>query len=287
MKPAPFDYVAPGTLDEALAVRADRAGDCAVLAGGQSLVPALNLRLARPAVVMDVNLVPELDGIREEDGDLVVGATTRQRAAERSELVAARCPLLREALSFVAHPPIRVRGTVGGSLAHADPAAELPAVAAVLDARLVLRRTGGERVVPAAEFFTGYFATAIEPDEILVEVRLPALPAGTGTAFVELARRHGDFALVGAAVAVRVRNGSVAETRVALTGVGGAPVRIAGPEVAAVGQAATLPTFRELGARIAAELDPPSDLHASADYRRRAAAVMVERALARAAERAK
>jgi carbon-monoxide dehydrogenase medium subunit len=194
--------------------------------------------------------------------------------------------LLAEALSLVAHPPIRVRGTIGGSLAHADPAAELPAVVAALDAELVLQRTGGMRVVPADEFFTGWFTTAIEPDELLTEIRLPALPAGTGTAFVEVARRHGDFALVGAAAVVTVRGGAVAGLRVALTGVSGGPVRVHAAEETATGQPAGTETFRAVANAVATELEPQSDLHAGAEYRRRVAAVVVERALARAADRA-
>jgi carbon-monoxide dehydrogenase medium subunit len=286
VKPAPFDYVAATTLDEALALRAERAGDCAVLAGGQSLVPALNLRLARPAIVLDLNPVAELAGIRDENGGLVIAAMTRQREAERSEVVGRRCPLLQEALGFVGHAAIRTRGTVGGSLAHADPAAELPAAAAALNADLVMRGPRGERVVAAADFFAGPFATTLQADELLVEVRLPVLPPSAGAAFVEVARRHGDFALAGVAAVVTIRNGSFEGVRVALTGVGAVPVRVQPLEAAAVGQPATVATFRELGAQLAAEIDPSSDLHATADYRRRVVAVLVERALARAAERA-
>jgi carbon-monoxide dehydrogenase medium subunit len=267
VKPAPFDYVAPTSLEEALDLRARHAGECAVLAGGQSLVPSLNLRLARPSVVIDVNGIDELRGIRTDGGMLAIGATTRQRAAERDPSAG---PLLREALSYVAHPAIRTRGTVGGSVAHADPAAELPAVVVLHDGAIAARSTRGGRTIAAADFFTGWLTNALEPDELLVEVRLPELPAGAGTAFVELSRRHGDFALVG--VAAMVAPGDV---RVALTGVDGAPVlrRL---------EAHTTETGRE----IAAALDPPGDLHATAVYRRRVAAVLVDRALALAQERA-
>jgi carbon-monoxide dehydrogenase medium subunit len=286
MRPAPFDYIAAATLDEALATRAKYGGDSAVLAGGQSLVPALNLRLARPRVVLDVNGVAELAGIRSENGELVVGALTRQRAAERSELVASACPLLAEALVHVGHPSIRSRGTIGGSLAHADPAAELPAVAAAVDARLVLRRAESERTVAAADFFTGWFTTALAPDELLAEIRLPPLPAGTGTGFIEVAPRHGDFAIVGVAAAISVDGGFVVQARVAVAGVAGAPVRIRDAEAAVAGAPATAETFGELAGRISAELDPQSDLHATAAYRRQVARVVIERALTRAAERA-
>jgi carbon-monoxide dehydrogenase medium subunit len=267
LKPAPFDYVAPESLEEALALRARYAGDCALLAGGQSLVPSLNLRLARPAVVIDLNLIPELRGIRAGGGAVAIGATTRQRAAERDPRVG---PLLHEALSHVAHPAIRVRGTIGGSVAHADPAAELPAVVALHDGAVVARSVRGERTIRAADFFTGWLTNALDPDELLTEVRLPQLPAGAGTAFVELARRHGDFAIVGVAASV-----APGDIRVALTGVGGAPV-VRRLELHDAGT----------GREIAASLDPPADLHATAAYRRRVAAVLVDRALALAAERA-
>jgi carbon-monoxide dehydrogenase medium subunit len=286
MRPVSFDYVAPAELDEALAARAEHAGDSAVLAGGQSLVPALNLRLARPRTIIDINGVRELDGLRLDDGELVLGALTRQRTAERSELVASSFPLLAEALAHVGHAAIRGRGTIGGSLAHADPAAELTAVAAAVDARLVLRGARGRRTVAAADFFSGWFTTALEPDELLTEVRFPQLPPGTGTAFMEVARRRGDFALVGVAVAVTVAGGAISDARVAVAGVAGAPVRNGGAEAAAAGAPATAETARELAARIAAELDPQSDLHATASYRRHVARVVVERALTRALERA-
>lgn len=287
MKPPPFDYLAPTALDEALALLADLGDAARPLAGGQSLVPMLNFRLVRPRHLVDLNGIAELSGIREQDGRVAIGAMTRQRALEQSPLVRRRCPLLADALPHVGHVQIRNRGTIGGSLAHADPAAELPAVAVALDAQLVLRRAGGERLVPAEAFFTGWFTTALAPDELLVEVRLPPLPRGAGTAFVEVARRHGDFALVAAAAVVVVRDGTVAGARVALAGVGAAPVRLPAAEREAEGQPVADETFRSLAAAIAAELDPPSDLHADAVYRRRVAAVVAERALRRAAERAR
>jgi carbon-monoxide dehydrogenase medium subunit len=267
VKPAPFDYVAPASLEEALELRRRHAGESAILAGGQSLVPSLNLRLARPAVVIDVNGIAELQGIRAENGTLVVGATTRQRFAERH---ADAGPLLREALSHVAHPAIRTRGTIGGSVAHADPAAEVPAVVALHGGTVVARSVRGERTIAAADFFTGWLTNALEPDELLTEVRLPALPAGCGTAFVELSRRHGDFALVGVAAMV-----AAGDVRVALTGVDGAPAlrRFDDDSV-------------DIGREVAASLDPPADLHATAAYRRRVAAVLVDRALALARSRA-
>jgi len=202
MKPAPFDYFAPGTAEEALALL-DEHGDAAKpLAGGQSLIPAMNFRLARPQVLVDLNRAADLSYIRSEKAGLAVGAMTRQRAIERSDLVARVAPLLAEAMPWIAHPQIRNRGTVGGSLAHADPSAELPAVALALEARFRARSAAGERSIAVADFFKGMLETALQPGELLVEVTLPALAPRTGTAFLEVARRHGDYALVGVAVVV-------------------------------------------------------------------------------------
>ncbi|MBI3964102.1 MAG: FAD binding domain-containing protein, partial [Chloroflexi bacterium] len=210
MKPASFEYFAPTSLDEAIALLSQHGEDAKVLAGGQSLVPLMNMRLARPGVIVDLNRVSGLDYVREHDGGLAFGAITRQRVAERSDLVRARNPLLAEAIPFIGHTAIRNRGTVGGSIAHADPASELPAVAAALDAEMVIRGPEGERVATPDEFFLGYLTTAIEPTEILTEVRFPAWPAGAGWCFLELSRRHGDFAIVGLGVMVVMgSNGSV------------------------------------------------------------------------------
>ncbi|HXF81881.1 MAG TPA: FAD binding domain-containing protein, partial [bacterium] len=208
MKPAPFRYAAPESLDEALGLLRRFGAEGKVLAGGQSLVPLLNMRLVRPAVLIDLNRVRSLDYIVHGAGrgptrEVRLGAMTRQRAAERSPLVRMELPLLAEALAYVGHPQIRNRGTVGGSVAHADPSAELPAVLAALDGRVVLRSARGARTLSAEEFFRGYLTTALAPDELLVELRLPAHPH-RGTAFLEVARRHGDFALAGVAVAMDV-----------------------------------------------------------------------------------
>ena len=210
MKPAPFDYFAPETLDEALALRAEHGRDSAVLAGGQSLMPLLNLRRLSPKVLIDLRLVPALDGIRELDGGVAIGTMTRQRTAERSELVGARCPLLVQALAYIAHPAIRNRGTIGGSLAFASPSAELPAAALVLNARMVARSVRGERVIEARDFFTGLPTTALKPDELLVEIEFPGFSGGA--AFVEINRRHNDVALVAVAALVRVGDdGTIAD----------------------------------------------------------------------------
>src|SRR5881628_249850 len=201
MKPAAFDYFTPVTVDEAVALLAEHGGEAKPLAGGQSLIPAMNFRLARPAALVDLNRIPELSYVRAEPdgGALVIGAMTRQRALERSDVVRRAAPLMAEAMPYVAHPQIRNRGTVGGSVAHADPAAELPAVTLALEARFRARSRSGERTIPAAEFFKGLLETALEPDELLVEIAIPHSPARSGYAFAEVARRHGDYALVGVA----------------------------------------------------------------------------------------
>jgi carbon-monoxide dehydrogenase medium subunit len=280
VKPPLFQYFAPSSLEEALALRAEHAEDCAVLAGGQSLMPLLNLRMAFPGAVIDLGGVSELAGIREFNGGVAIGAMTRQRATERSALVGERLPLAVKALANVGHPAIRNRGTVGGSVAHADPAAELPAVALALDAQLVARSSRGERTIAAGEFFLGFLTTALAPDELLVEVRLPGLPPGHGAAFVELARRHGDFAVVGVAAAVALDgDGSIADARLAFIGVGGTPVRAREAEALLRGARPDGAVFAEAAERAKDELDPGSDAHASAAYRRRVAGVLAQRAL--------
>lgn len=283
MKPAPFEYHRPDSVDEALALLAEHGYDAKLLAGGQSLVPAMNFRLAQPAVLVDLNRVGGLDGIEEADGALRMGAMVRQRAAERSPAVAARAPLLAEALAHVAHPQIRARGTVGGSLAHADPAAELPAVMLALGARFLLRSPEGERSIEAADFYTGLFGTALEPEEILVAVEIPAAAPGTGTAFAELSRRHGDFALAGVAASLTVDgDGRCTAARVALFGVADGPVLAEGAAAALLGEPVSDATVRAAAAAAAAALDPPADIHASAEYRRHLAEVLVRRTLPRA-----
>ncbi|MDR7522716.1 MAG: xanthine dehydrogenase family protein subunit M [Armatimonadota bacterium] len=286
MKPAPFGYLAPRSRQQALDALRRFGPEAKLLAGGQSLVPLLAMRLVRPSVLIDLNRVPGLAYVRPFRGGLAIGAMTRQRAVEVHPLVAERVPLLREALRWVGHPQIRTRGTVGGSLAHADPSAELPAVAAALDARFVLASARGPRVVDTPRFFAGYLTTALEPDEMLVEVRLPALPAGAGWAFAEVARRHGDFALVGVAVVLRGDpDRRCTEARMAFTGVSHGPVRVAEAERSLVGRRVTAAAAVEAGRIAQAALEPHSDIHASAAYRRHVAGVLAARALEQAAAR--
>ena len=288
MKPAPFAYHRPATLDEALALLAEHGGEAKPLAGGQSLIPAMNFRLARPAVLVDLNRVAELGYVRAGRDGLQIGAMTRQRAVERSDAVRSAAPLLAEAMPFIAHPQIRNRGTVGGSLAHADPAAELPAVMLALEARFRARGPQGERWIPAGEFFTGILETALGPDELLLEVVVPKSPARTGYAFAELARRRGDYALVGVAARVTLdRRGRCQAARITLFSVGDGPVLAAAAAAMLDGQEPSPEAMRAAAdAAARRDIDPPSDIHASAAYRRRLAAVLTRRALARAVERA-
>ncbi|PYP19940.1 MAG: molybdopterin dehydrogenase [Gemmatimonadetes bacterium] len=288
MKPAPFAYHRPATLDEALALLAEHGGEAKPLAGGQSLIPAMNFRLARPAVLVDLNRVAELGYVRAGRDGLQIGAMTRQRAVERSDAVRSAAPLLAEAMPFIAHPQIRNRGTVGGSLAHADPAAELPAVMLALEARFRARGPQGERWIPAGEFFTGILETALGPDELLLEVVVPKSPARTGYAFAELARRRGDYALVGVAARVTLdRRGRCQAARITLFSVGDGPVLAAAAAAMLDGQEPSPEAMRAAAdAAAQRDIDPPSDIHASAAYRRRLAAVLTRRALARAVERA-
>lgn len=286
MKPAVFDYYDPRNIDEALELLRELGDAAKALAGGQSLVPLMNFRLARPAHLVDLNRVAGMDDLRTEDGWLVIGAMTRQRAAERSPTLR-RWPLIAEALGHVGHLAIRCRGTVGGSLAHADPAAELPTVMAALEARFEIRSRTRRRTSGPGEFFVTHLTTSLQPDELLVEVRVPPVPPRTGWSFREVSRRHGDFALVGVAALLTLDPaGTVDRARLAFTGVGPVPTRAEASEAALIGQPPGAPLLREAAAVAARDLDPPSDLHASAEYRREVAQVLAREALAEAASRA-
>ncbi|MEM7353973.1 MAG: xanthine dehydrogenase family protein subunit M [Acidobacteriota bacterium] len=289
MKPAAFEYEAPSSLEEALALLAQHGDEAKLLAGGQSLVPMMNFRLSQPALLIDCNGLSELDFIRQDaSGELRIGAMTRQRRLERDPLVHRHAPLLAETIPYVAHPQIRNRGTVGGSLAHADPASELPVIALARRARLRLARAGIERWVDASDFFVGLLATALEPEEMLVEIALPPMPARTGWAFMEIARRHGDYAQVGVAALVTLAaDGSCEAARLVYLSVGETPMEA--PRAASLLQGAALSEERlASAARVAAseEIDPTGDIHASQDYKRHLAQVLTLRALGQAAERA-
>jgi aerobic carbon-monoxide dehydrogenase medium subunit len=285
MKPANFAYYDPTTIDEAASLLARFGDQARPLAGGQSLVPLMNFRLLRPAHVIDLNGVIELSYLRVENDELRIGATTRQRELERSPEVANRWPLLRDATAFIGHIQIRNRGTIGGSLAHAFPSAELPVAMVTLGASMVLRAQGVQRVVAAEDFFLSYMTTALRPDELLIEIKVPALKAETGWSYQEVSRRHGDFALAGAAALVKLDGGgNINDARLTLTGA--TPIRAEKAEASLLGQKPSEPLFREAAERATEGLEQDSDIHASAEYRRSACAVLARRALTQAAQRA-
>ncbi|HZD41288.1 MAG TPA: xanthine dehydrogenase family protein subunit M, partial [Terriglobales bacterium] len=275
----------PRDLTEALSLLDQYGSDAKILAGGQSLMPLMNLRLARPKILVDINRVRDLSYIdRGNGGGLVVGAVTRQRMVERSALVQERTPLLAAAIPLIGHVQIRNRGTIGGSLVHADPAAELPAVALLLGAEFVLQSLSGQRVTRAGDFFDGYFTTAIEPTEILREIRFPPWKRRSGWAIKEVSRRQGDFALVGIATLLRVdENDACEDARIAVFGAGATAVRIEGAEAALKGTYLHKENLAEAAGIVSEKLDPDSDVHASAEYRREVAGVLTRRALEAAA----
>lgn len=286
MKPAHFQYHDPSAVDEVLSVLGRFGDDAKILAGGQSLVPLMNFRLARPMHVVDINKISSLDYVRNQHSALVIGALARQRTIEFSELVARKNPLLIEATRHIGHPAIRNRGTVCGSLAHADPAAEWPALALVMDATFVVRGARGERQVPARDFFLSYFTTCLGPQDFLIEIQVPELPERAGFCFQEVSRRHGDFALAGAAVWLTAdAQGFCSDAGIALAGVAPCPVRAPLAEQRLKGERLTDSVLAKVGNSIAEEIDPTSDLHASADYRRKVAGVILQRALRVAAHR--
>ncbi len=287
MKPAPFAYHDPGSVEEVLELLAEFGDEAKLLAGGQSLVPMMNFRLARPAHLIDLNHLIPLRGMRIEGGELRIAAMTRQRELETSRDVMGAWPLLSELMPYVSHVQIRNRGTVGGSLAHADPAAELPAAMLVLNAQLVIHSRASERTEEADAFFRDAYETSLQPDELLTEVRVPAVAPRTGWGFQEVSRRHGDFAIVAAATLVTLEpNGLIREARIALAGVAGRSVRAPSAEAALAGQRPGAEVFREAAALVTQHIDPASDIHASAEYRRHVATVITRRALEQAAVRA-
>jgi carbon-monoxide dehydrogenase medium subunit len=287
VKPAAFDWYRAGSADEAMALLAEYGNDAKPLAGGQSLIPAMNFRLARPAVLVDMNSAADLSGIElQPDGSLRIGAMTRQQAVERSGAVTAHAPLLAEAMPWIAHTQIRTRGTMGGSVAHADPAAELPAVFTALQARYQLKSLRGDRWIAAESFVTGLFETALEQGEIVASIEIPPAAPHTGSAFAEMARRHGDFALAGVACTVTVdESGRCSDARVALFGVGDGPVLSQAATTCLIGVLPDEGVIREAAAAIEPEVDPPTDIHASAAYRKHLSVVLVRRALTSAVQR--
>jgi len=285
MKPPPFDYVKPGSLDECLDLLSTRPEESKILSGGQSLVPLMNLRLARPQVLIDVNGLAELTGERRLDGVLELGALERHAALATSPTVRAATPLLAEAAALIGYPAIRNRGTLGGSIAHADPAAELPCACVALGADVVVRSSAGQRTVAADDFFVGHFTTSLEPDEMVTAVRLPATKPGEGSAFEEFVRKTGDFAVAAAAVRLAVSGGRIHRARVALAGVAGRPVRAPLAEEALTGEVPSEELFSRVGAGIASEIGDGGGADGEG-FRAGVAGVLVSRALAKAARRA-
>jgi len=290
MKPAPFNYVAPASLEATLALKAGHGDEAKFLAGGQSLIPAMNFRLAQAATLIDVNNLKELDYVRLEGGELRIGALTRQRTLERHPLIKHHAPLMAEAMPFVAHPQIRNRGTIGGSLAHADPAAELPVLAVALNARMRAQAQDDERWIAAAEFFKGFFTTDLAADEMLTEVAIPAQPSRTGVAFIEFARRRGDYAMMGVAGVVTLEAASSVcqNARLVYLNAGDGPVNAT--RAAGLLQGQTLSDSAiDAAASMAAdhEIEPMGNIHATPAYQRHLARVLTRRALKMAGERAR
>lgn len=283
LKPSRFAYHAPQNLDAAVALLGRYGEDARPLAGGQSLVPMLNFRLLSPAALIDLGGIAELARIREEADTVVIGAMTRQRAAERSELVGRRLPLLREALGWVGHLPTRTRGTIGGSIAHADPSAEIPMTLLALDGEVVATGPQGRRSIAAEALFESFYTTTLAAGEILTEIRIPCMAPGAGFAIEEFARRKGDFAIVGVAVIIHRDGAGCADARIVASGIGGAPVRLRDAESILRGDGLDGAAIEKAAASAADAVDPLTDPNASADYRRHLVGVLVRRALERAA----
>jgi CO/xanthine dehydrogenase FAD-binding subunit len=286
MKPPAFDYVVADSLDMAAAALAEAGGEAKIIAGGQSLVPMLNFRLLRPSVLVDINRIVGLAFIEEAGETIRIGALTRHFQLETSPVIAQHLPVLSCAMTHVAHLAIRNRGTIGGSLSHADPAAELPMLALLFDAKLGIASASGTRTIAAREFFLNAMTVELAADEIVTEITLPKLPPRTGWGFEEVARRHGDFALAAAAATLTVSDGAIAQARIALTGVGPTALRASAAEALLVGETlGTNLTTRVIDA-VRGAIEPETDLHASSDYRRHLAGVLAGRAVSAAWRRA-
>jgi carbon-monoxide dehydrogenase medium subunit len=287
MKPPVFDYIAATSIDMAVAALAEAGGEAKVLAGGQSLMPMLNFRLLRPSILVDINRIPGLGFIEETPDSVRIGALTRHFALETSPLVARHFPVLSCAMTHVAHLAIRNRGTIGGSLSHADPAAELPMLALLLNAELHIASINGSRVAAARDFFIDTMTVDLDGTELLAEIALPKLPPHTGWGFEEVSRRHGDFALAAVATTLTLSGDRIAEARIALTGVGPTPLRATEAETVLVGQRLDDNLTLRVIAAVREAISPETDLHASADYRRHLAGALAGRALAAAWRRAR
>jgi CO/xanthine dehydrogenase FAD-binding subunit len=287
MKPPKFDYIRPTTVDEAIAVLAAAEGDGKIIAGGQSLVPMLNFRLLNPTVLIDINRIEELNYLEEQpDGGLRIGSLTRHHVLETSPLVKRLFPVLNAAMAHVAHLAIRNRGTIGGSITHADPAAELPLMMLLLETEIGIVSPRGRRVVEAQDFFLGALTSAVEEDEIVTDINVPALPPGAGWAFEEVARRSGDFALAAVGVILAVENGKITQARVGVMGVGDTPMRMFDAETVLYDEACDEAILAKVVTAVRSAVEPATDLHASADYRRHLVGNLVRRAVTTAWRRA-
>lgn len=282
MKPPPFDYLAADCIEAAVQALGGAGGDGKLIAGGQSLMPMLNFRLLRPSILIDINRIPDLAYIRDDGNEICIGPLTRHRMLETSDVIARQFPVLHEAMGYVAHLAIRNRGTIGGSLSHADPAAELPMMSLLLDASFVVQSLSGRRTITARDFFLGALTTALEEGDMLVEVRLPKLPKGTGWAFEEVARRSGDFALASVAVIIGSDGDRISDLRIGMMGIGETPMRALDAERILTGQRYSEVTVTAAVEAIRAGVEPNTDLHASAEYRRHLVGVLAQQALARA-----
>jgi CO/xanthine dehydrogenase FAD-binding subunit len=289
MKPAPFKYIATTSLEHALSLKAEHGDDAKFLAGGQSLMPAMNFRLARPAVIIDINGIGDIAGIRPSGTAMRVGPLTRYRTLQRDAAFAGTFPLIREALPHIAHPQIRNRGTIGGNLSHADPASELPAIVVALNARFRLQAANRERWVEASQFFVGALTTDLQPDEILAEIELPLPRPRTGACFMEIARRRGDFAIVGLAATMTLgERDQCTDVRLVFCGAGETPIDASATAAKSLtGHAPAEAAILEVASAVQTMIDPAGSVHASADYQRHISGVLTERALATAHQRAR
>jgi len=280
MKPSVFEYFTPFTVPEAVELLQRHGDEAKIIAGGQSLVPMMNFRVARPKALIDINKIRDLDYIREEKDELVIGGLVRERTLEVSPLVKKKCPILAEAISYIGHLPIRTRGTIGGSLVHADPSAEIPVVICGLGGKMKVVGPSGARTLGADEFFLTYLTSAMEPAEVLVEVRVPTLPTNAGWSFMELSRRHGDFGIVVVASILFMENKErCRKASIALGGVAPTPIKAAEAENLLAGRGLTEALITEAGVKAAQATDPESDYHASAEYRKDMARVFTQRSL--------
>ncbi len=287
MKPVAFKYLKPATVEEATAFLAEYGSEAKILAGGQSMMPMLSMRIARPSVLVDINEIVELNYIRASDGAVAIGAVTRQRRLGDDDLIAAQVPVLATALKCMSHPQIQNRGTIVGSICHGDPAAELPAVAIALGAEVTAHSQAGARTIPVADLYRGYYRTTLEPNELVSEVKFPAMPPGCGWSVVEISRRHGDLALAGVVTMIVLDGKEIGQARLACFGLGKAAHRLVEAESMLTGQLASGDLFQEVASIVSSSVKPMDDSHASAEYRRALAAELTQRSLSEAIERAK